>query len=62
MSISGKALEAAARAYFENCEYAEWVRIDEQAKAAIRTDLRAALEAALPIMLREQAEDHGTSK
>lgn len=50
--IPEAAVEAAAKAYFENCDYAEWEFIAERVQVAILADMRAALEAAAPYMSR----------
>lgn len=50
MNVTSEAIEAAAKGYFENCDYAEWDRLEEPSRVEIRADLRAALEAARPYM------------
>lgn len=59
MNISDEAVEAAARAYFENEDWRlSWDFVKEPNRSAIRADQRAALEAAAPL-LKEQAWNEG---
>jgi len=48
--ISDEAVVAAAKGYFENCDYAEWDWIKEPARSSLLSDMRAALEAAHPLI------------
>jgi hypothetical protein len=56
MKISDEAVEAAAKGRFENCDYADWEFIKEPARSEMLADMRAALEAALPILLSQMRE------